>query len=170
MVAMIRLLRPEDAQRYYELRLEALKENPEAFAASYEETIKNKTQVIQYRENFQSNVSYNFGAFKDSKLVGMVTLFPETKEKLKHKATIFAMYVTPSERGKGIGTALLENAIQQAKDLGSIKKINLTVVSINQDAKELYKKYGFKTFGLEEKALIIKNVYYDEEYMSLFLN
>ncbi|WP_010093931.1 GNAT family N-acetyltransferase [Ornithinibacillus scapharcae] len=166
---MIRLLEPGDAKQYYELRLEALKENPEAFAQSYEEIIQNKLVVEQYEEKFRLGASYNFGAFKDGKLVGMVTLSPESKTKLKHKANIFAMYVTPNERGKGIAEALLEKAIQQARNMGGIKKINLTVVSINLGAKALYKKYGFKTFGIEEKALLIKNVYYDEEYMSLFL-
>lgn len=166
---MIRLLEPGDAQQYMELRLEGLKENPEAFATSYEEVVQNKNAVQQFEENLRLATSYNLGAFEDGRLIGMVTLFPETKEKLKHKATLFAMYVTPVKRGKGIAAALLEKTIQQARDIKGIKKINLSVVSINQGAKSLYKKYGFETFGVEEKALKIKNVYYDEEYMSLFL-
>ena len=167
---MIRLLEPSDAKHYFELRLEALKENPEAFATSYEEVISKPNPVEQYEKSFAQTNQYNFGAFKDEKLIGMVTLLPETKEKLKHKANIFAMYVTPGQRGNGLGRALLGAAIKQAHKMEGISKVNLTVVSINHSAKGLYQKFGFKSYGLEEKALKVKNVYFDEEYMSLSLN
>ncbi|MBC5636495.1 GNAT family N-acetyltransferase [Ornithinibacillus sp. BX22] len=163
---MIRLLEPADAKLYAELRLEALQENPEAFSASFEEE---KDRPIQhYEERFQQK-HYNFGAFDEGKLVGVVSLVPETKLKLKHKANIFAVYVTPSHRGKGVGKALLEAAINQAKQIEGITRINIAVVSVNHEAKALYKRLGFETFGIEEKALKVKNVYLDEEYMVLTL-
>ncbi|WP_096273536.1 GNAT family N-acetyltransferase [Paucisalibacillus globulus] len=167
---MIRLLKPMDAEQYFELRLEALKENPEAFATSYEEVISKPNPVEQYKKTFGLANQYNFGAFENEKLIGMVTLLPETMDKLKHKANIFAMYVTPEKRGSGIGKALLEAAITQARKIDGITKINLTVVSINYGAKGLYQSFGFESYGLEEKALKVKNVYFDEEYMSLSLD
>ena len=167
---MIRLLEPTDAYQYFELRLEALIENPEAFATSYEEVINKPNSIEQYEQSFAQANHYNFGAFDNEKLIGMVTLLPETKEKLKHKANIFAMYVTPGQRGNGVGKALLEAAITQARKSDGITRVNLTVVSINHGAKRLYQKFGFESFGLEEKALKIKNVYFDEEYMSLSLD
>jgi RimJ/RimL family protein N-acetyltransferase len=166
---MIRLLKPTDAEQYYELRLEALKENPEAFAASYEEELNKSNPIQLYEERFSSPSHYNFGAFEGEKLIGMVSLVPETRDKLKHKANIFAMYVTPTYRGKDIGKGLLETAINQAKEIEGLITVNLTVVSVNHGAKALYRKFGFETFGLEEKALKVKNVYFDEEYMSLAL-
>ncbi|GGA85116.1 GNAT family N-acetyltransferase [Ornithinibacillus halotolerans] len=167
---MIRLLQPSDAEQYYALRLEALQENPEAFATSYEEVIRNKDAIKQYEKSFAQKNFYTFGAFEDEKLIGMITLLPESKEKLKHKANIFAMYVTPSFREKGIGYGLLDAAIKKARELDRIISINLTVVSINHGAKALYNKFGFQTFGLEERALKINNVYFDEEYMTLSLD
>jgi ribosomal protein S18 acetylase RimI-like enzyme len=167
---MIRLLKPTDAKQYFELRLEALKENPEAFSTSYIEVINKPNPVQQYESSFGQANHYNFGAFENDKLIGMVTLLPESKEKLKHKANIVAMYVTPSQRGKGIGNALLDKAIKQAYQLEGVIKINLGVVSINYGAKALYKKFGFESYGLEEKAIKVKNVFLDEEYMSLSLD
>jgi ribosomal protein S18 acetylase RimI-like enzyme len=167
---MIRLLDQTDAKKYLELRLEALKENPEAFATSYDEVISKANPLEEFEKSFAQANQYNFGAFKDEKLIGMVTLLPETKVKLKHKANIFAMYVTPDERGNGLGKALLDAAIKQARAIEGISRVNLSVVSINHDAKGLYQKFGFKSYGLEEKALKVKNVYFDEEYMSLSLN
>jgi RimJ/RimL family protein N-acetyltransferase len=51
----------------------------------------------------------------------------------------------------------------------TIEILNLTVVTINERAKKLYTKLGFKAFGMEEKALKINGNYYDEEYMALLL-
>lgn len=167
---MIRLLGPADAKEYLELRLEALKENPEAFSSSYEEVVNRPNPVAQYEKSFGLADQYNFGAFENDRLIGMVTLLPETKEKLKHKANIVAMYVTPSQRGKGLGSALLSEAIKQADKLEGITKINLSVVSINYGAKALYKKFGFESYGLEEKAIRVNNVFLDEDYMSLSLD
>ncbi|WP_047979793.1 GNAT family N-acetyltransferase [Ornithinibacillus contaminans] len=166
---MIRLLEPKDAIQYFLLRKEALTENPEAFATTYEELMTGANPEEAYKKSIESGESYTFGAFEEEKLVGVVTMVPENKEKLKHKATIVGMYVTPTKRGNGIGKALMEAAISKAKELGDVVKLNLTVVSINDEAKALYTKIGFETYGLEEKALKMKNVYFDEEYMTLFL-
>ncbi|MGF7013625.1 N-acetyltransferase family protein [Ornithinibacillus bavariensis] len=167
---IIRLLEPNDAKEYYDLRLEALQVNPEAFSTSFEEVITSPNIVEHYEKSFRQTNTYNFGAFQENKMIGMVTLFPETKEKLKHKASIFAMYVKPAYRGQGIGKLLLEAALKQAYELGGLSKINLSVVSNNHEAKGLYQRYGFKTFGLEEKALMVNHAFYDEEYMSLWLS
>lgn len=80
------------------------------------------------------------------------------------------MYVTPKKSGYGVGKMLLTEAINKAKEIGDVEKLNLTVVTSNQKAKNLYKNLGFKVFGIEEKALQVKGVYYDEEHMVLFLN
>jgi RimJ/RimL family protein N-acetyltransferase len=166
----IRLLEPSDAESYWVLRLEALKQNPEAFSSSYEEAIQRQNPIEQVAKNLSSEGNYTFGAFESGKLIGVVTLLRERSIKLQHRANIFAMYVTPKKQGIGAGKALLTKAIDQAKIIEVIKKINLTVVSSNVKAKSLYTSLGFEVFGIEEKAIMVNNVYYDEEHMVLFLN
>lgn len=77
------------------------------------------------------------------------------------------MYVTPKKSGFGVGKTLLTEAINKAKEIDGIEKVNLTVVTSNQKAKNLYKNLGFKVFGLEKRALKVNDVYYDEEHMVL---
>lgn len=167
----IRLLKPSDAKSYWDLRLEALEQSPEAFAVSYEEAIKRENPVESVAKNLTNRVNFTFGAFNNNEeLIGVVTLLQETSLKLKHRANILAMYVSPEIRGLGVGKELLSTAINQAKIIESIEKLNLTVVTTNESAKKLYTKFGFKIFGIEEHALLINNNYYDEEYMVLFLN
>ncbi|RSK26580.1 GNAT family N-acetyltransferase [Bacillus sp. HMF5848] len=162
-------LEPLDAKQYWDLRLEALDQNPEAFATSYEEAIQRENPIDGVAKNLTNEGNFTFGSFKNEELVGVVTLLQETPIKLSHRANILAMYVSPKMRGEGIGEKLLLEAIEQAKSINSIEKINLTVVTTNERAKKLYEKLGFKVFGTEIKALKINENYYDEDYMVLFL-
>ena len=165
----IRLLTPDDAEAYWEMRLEALKNHPEAFATSYEEALERKNPIEQVASRLKGDGDFTFGAFQENSLIGAVTLVQDKIEKMKHRAYIFAMYVKPEHRRTGAGKALIKAAISHAKKIPDIIKINLTVVSSNDKAKGLYSSLGFTTYGTEEKALKVNETYYDEELMVLFL-
>jgi RimJ/RimL family protein N-acetyltransferase len=165
----IRLLTPADAEMYWELRLEALKLNPEAFATSYEEALERKNPIEQVASRLKGEGDFTFGAFQDNKLIGNVTLVQDKITKMKHRAFVLAMYVNPENRRTGAGKALVSAAIDHARTIPEIIKLNLTVVSSNEKAKKLYSSLGFKTYGTEEKALKVNETYYDEELMVLFL-
>ena len=165
----IKLLTPNDASAYWELRLEALQQSSEAFGTSYEEAIQRTNPIVQVENNLRTEGNYTFGAFQQDKLIGMVTLSQESYLKIKHRANIFAMYVSPQARGLGAGKALLMEAINKAKTIEEIEKINLSVVSTNEKARNLYTQLGFKVFGVEEKALKVADTYYDEDHMTLIL-
>lgn len=163
----IRRLRPQDANAYLEIRLEALRTNPEAFASSY---LEERGQTAEkYNERFAADDSFTFGAFNDSALIGVITLISEKMTKLQHRASIVAMYVTPEKRGNGLAKELMKEAIKTAKTIEGIEQIHLTVVSSNAAALGLYASLGFKTYGHEKNALKIDGIYYDEELMVLFL-
>lgn len=163
----IRLLQPLDAEEYFNLRLEALQNNPEAFAASFDE--EKEQPIEKYIMRFQSEESFTFGAFDKEKLVGVVTLIQEKLIKLRHRATIVAMYVSLEKRGMGIGKALLEEVIAKAKEVENVEQVYLTVVSTNEPAKKLYSLMGFECYGTEKRALQLGDDYYDEDLMVLFL-
>lgn len=163
----IKILTIEHADIYRSLRLKALKNNPEAFSSSYEEEVVLPLSVFEKR--LQSTETFIFGAFSDNRLVGTVTLVKESKRKLQHRATIYAMYVSEESRQKGIGKALMVNALEKARNLKTIEQIYLTVVKENKTAKSLYKLSGFQVYALERKALIIDDNYYDEEHMVCFI-
>ncbi|MGA9288461.1 MAG: GNAT family N-acetyltransferase [Anaerobacillus sp.] len=159
----VRRLTPEDAEAYWELRLEALKKNPEAFASSYEEAIQKDDPIKSTARNMATGVT--FGAFEDDALIGVITFVRGSGIKVRHKADLFAVYVTPGKRGKGAGRALLSRALEHAKSQDALIKLSVSVVSTNERAKHLYKSYGFKTVYIEEKALYVQGMFLNEEQM-----
>ncbi|GAA0303600.1 RimJ/RimL family protein N-acetyltransferase [Gracilibacillus halotolerans] len=164
----IRKLISADADEYFSLRLEALQDSPTAFATTYEEE-KNQS-AEKYKLSFNNSTqATTIGAFKDSQLVGVVTLVKEQHMKLSHRVNLVAMYVKPEERGRGLGKELILTAIEYAKNLGGIEQIYLSVLATNVFAKKLYVSCGFEIFGNDKRALKFNNTYYDEELMVLFL-
>ena len=164
----VRRLTVEDAEYYRKMRLQALKEHPEAFSSSYEEEGQYSLDV--YKDRFQSNNSLTLGAFEKGVLIGTVTLLVENKLKLRHRASIVAMYVAPKYRKKRVGHTLMTEAIKIAKEKNGIEQIYLSVEAMNTPAKKLYSSFGFEVYGLEKRALKIGDNYFDEEHMVLFLS
>ncbi|HDR7794439.1 TPA: GNAT family N-acetyltransferase [Bacillus luti] len=166
---MIRLLTKVDAKQYWELRLQALQINSEAFLTTYEEAIRQEKPLERVASNLSSNSSFTFGAFnKENHLVGVVTLLTEEKEVCKHKGHIVAMYVDAEHRRNSLARDLIRKAIERAREM-KLEQLNLGVVSTNEAAKRLYESIGFKTYGIEKRAFKKNGVYSDDEYMVLFL-
>jgi ribosomal protein S18 acetylase RimI-like enzyme len=162
-----RILNGNDADAYQKIRLEGLKNSPEAFGSSYEE--EQLYPIDLYKSRLESDTAFTFGVFEKEELAGVVTLVKETKVKLKHKASIYAMYVSPDYRGRGIGKKLMAEVVKKAQAFDDTEQLHLSVVSTNPLAKQLYTSFGFTVYGHEKRALKADGIYYDEDHMVLFL-
>jgi ribosomal protein S18 acetylase RimI-like enzyme len=157
----IRLLTETDCLSWKTLRLEALKNVPEAFGSSYEE------ESLWADERFQMTLQQNyiFGAFIDTELVASSAFFTLNNIKTKHKGVIWGVYVKPNYRKIGIAATLLQTLIQHAKQ--HVIQLHLSVTAHNLAAIKFYEKFGFKIYGTEPNALKIDNVFFDEHLMVL---
>jgi cyclohexyl-isocyanide hydratase len=115
--------------------------------------------------------SFTLGAYSDNELVGVVSFTHDggDREKLRHKGILFRMYVSKDFRGQGIAKKLIEKLIERVKQISNIEQINLTVIANNDNAKKLYEKFDFVTFGSESNAIKWKGKYFNEDLMTLKL-
>jgi ribosomal protein S18 acetylase RimI-like enzyme len=168
---MIRPLSADDAAAYREVRLRGLREDPTAFGSSYaEERERSLEEVVDRIAPPREVGRFSLGAFVDRKLVGVLGLGGDRRAKTRHCAEIWGMYVLPEHRQKGIGRALMVEAITHARSLDGVRQIKLTVTATNTAARELYRSMGFICFGTEPDALFIEDRFYDEEYYLLRLD
>ncbi|HZE81975.1 MAG TPA: GNAT family N-acetyltransferase [Candidatus Polarisedimenticolia bacterium] len=165
----LRLLTADDAEAFWHLRLEALRNDPASFADSAEEHLT--TTVATARERLSNNDSLrNFvvGMFEEGKLAATGGFYRYSHNKERHKGHIWGVYVRPESRGKGVASALMKEIVSRARAIGGLEQITL-VASANLPAQRLYKALGFESYGVEPHSLKIGNEYVNDVLMVLWL-
>lgn len=82
-------------------------------------------------------------ARQEGQVVGMVNLLYTVSTALGGRVALLEdMVVSPDARGSGVGSRLLEQAIQSAKSEGC-KRITLLTDKTNESAQRFYQKHGF---------------------------
>lgn len=165
----IRLLNETDAPAFQTVRLRSLREHPEAFSASWEdEPTRSIEQVTAQLHDNPPNTS-TFGAFVDDALVGIVSLQRFGRPKVRHKAIVGGMYVVPEARGSGIGRALLDATLAQARIMEGVEDVSLAVTRGNVRAASLPLAAGFVPWGVEPRYINVNGQFFDIEWMMLHL-
>jgi RimJ/RimL family protein N-acetyltransferase len=162
----IRPLVPADAALYRAMRLRGLREHPEAFTSSYEEDSQQPLQVAEMR--LASQRTSFWGAFRGRELCGAVGLEREGRAKVLHRAKVVGMYVIPEAAGQGAGAQLLQALLGGARAEG-LQSLVLTVTDGNDAARRLYERCGFRSFGIEPRAIKVGPHYYAKNHMVLDL-
>ncbi|MFI4921941.1 MAG: GNAT family N-acetyltransferase, partial [Gammaproteobacteria bacterium] len=124
-----------------------------------------ETIALRFRDAPETTL--NLGAFEDGKLVGTVTFMREAGHKERHKGRIYAVYVSPAHRRKGIAKALLTRLLETAKQDRSLEQVLISVATRQTAACELYRSFGFRTYGTEPHAMKVGGAYIDEDHMIL---
>jgi GNAT superfamily N-acetyltransferase len=87
-------------------------------------------------------------ARQDNQVVGMVNLLYTVSTSLGDRVALLEdIVVSPHARGTGVGSRLLEHAIQLAR-LGGCKRITLLTDRTNESAQRFYQKHGFGFSGM----------------------
>jgi len=100
-----------------------------------------------------------FVAIHEDKVVGWCDITPNERAFFTHRGTL-GMGVHPNHRGSGIGSALLNAALEHARSIG-LEQVELEVFASNQTAIRLYKRSGFILEGTRHNACKYDGVYQD---------
>lgn len=106
-------------------------------------------------------------ALRGDRIVGTVTRYPDWRGAQQDASAVRVLAVPPDERGTGVGRALMEHCIAQARDEGKDRLV-LAVSPEMEEARDLYDRLGFRRDpGLDhEPAPGVRSTGYSLELMA----
>lgn len=167
---------PAELGAFKSLRDEGLRLHPEAFDADIdtEQARPPESYIGRLGLNEPLGGSFLIGAWLNGTMVGMAGMERNSLPKLRHSAELNSMMVRPTHGGRGIGLALVEECLAQARRASGLELITLRVSTANQAAVRLYERAGFKHCGVVPRAVRLidaygKPVYIDRLTMTMLL-
>lgn len=162
----VRRLEPADAVPYRALMLAAYAQHPDAFTSSAtERAALPLSWWIARLDASPAAGQIVLGAFDGERLVGAAGLEFESREKARHKASLFGMYVAADVRQGGVGRQLVEAALAQAAARDGVRLVQLTVTEGNLAAQSIYARCGFQVFGVEPYAVALGGAFLSKVHM-----
>jgi len=112
---------------------------------------------------------HRFVAEINGRVVGQITLKQETHPRLSHTGAI-GMAVHVDYWGQGIGTALMQKAVDLADNWLNLCRVELDVFTDNAAAIHLYEKFGFEIEATKRKEAFGYGRYRDIYHMARLRN
>lgn len=86
-----------------------------------------------------------------------------------HVLLVGGLGVDPAAQGRGVGRALMEAAVDEARARGA-RKLALRVLGGNATARRLYEGCGFVVEGVLEREYLLDGQYVDDVFMARHLD
>lgn len=155
---------PDRWHEYKELRLEALTNEPQAFAETYEKVCGTTDQEWIRKLSLDDPANIRMIAENDDeKLIGMMTAVRNRDN--NDKALIINVYINKNYRGVGLGKKILNEILDRLNKVEDIKIVELTVNIEQGAAVSIYKSCGFKTTETLKNNINCNGKSYDEYVM-----
>ena len=90
-------------------------------------------------------------ALLNDKIAGIVNITADQRQRVRHIGDLFIV-IGKRYWNNGLGSFLLEEAIEWAQASGILRRLQLTVQTRNQAAVHLYQKHGFVIEGRQERG------------------
>lgn len=129
-------------------------------------TVEDEKEHIK-RINNDSNSLMILGVINDN-IVSVAQITSSNRKRIAHNAEV-SISVKKELWRRGIGSILMGELINFAKDGGRIKNISLGVKEDNISAIKMYEKLGFVKTGVHKNYFNINDKFYDEMLMELYI-
>jgi ribosomal protein S18 acetylase RimI-like enzyme len=137
----LRTVGPGDWQAMRDIRLDALREAPFAFASTYQREAAFPEQTWQERAGSGNSILAYLPEFGRGP-VGLVASIQHVPDVLE----LVSMWVRPQARGRQVGSALVEAIVERARR-GQLPQVHLWVTESNKPARRLYERCRFSPTG-----------------------
>ncbi|HZY92992.1 MAG TPA: GNAT family N-acetyltransferase [Thermoplasmata archaeon] len=97
------------------------------------------------------------------RLVGLASVHPKGNHVEDRHVGVLAIAVHPDHRQRGVGTALMDRALEGCR--GKFEIVQLTVLATNERALRLYRRCGFEASGTLPRSFKRGGRYFDEVVM-----
>lgn len=165
----VRAIRPDELDAWWDLRLQGLREHPDAFGADYASSAELGPGHLEASTR-DGGISRIFGAIsEDGQIVSQAGVY-HGSGKRSHIATIWGVHTHPHWRGKGLSKALIRLAIDHCRSFPDIRQVHISVNAENAAALAVYTGAGFVAWGREPRALMTESGFHDEIHMAMLLD
>ena len=103
-------------------------------------------------------------AFLNDKIAGIVNITADQRKRVRHIGDLFIV-IGKRYWNNGLGSLLIEEAIEWAQASGILRRLQLTVQTRNQAAVHLYQKHGFVIEGRQERGAYIEEWKFIDVYL-----
>ncbi len=139
----IRRIRVGEGELFRQIRLDAVRESPAAFGATYESMLRRTPESWdeQADGSAQGPDRATFLAFSGGKPVGIMALYRIEEE--SDMGELLQVWVAPKVRGRAVADELTDALFSWAGESG-FRTVVAAVAKENSRALRFYEKYGFK--------------------------
>jgi putative acetyltransferase len=109
---------------------------------------------------------FSLAACADEEIVGQLSLHTFSQRPRRRHVAQLGMAVRDDWQGRGVGTALLQAAIDLADRWLNLSRLELNVFTDNAPAIQLYQKFGFVVEGTHVRYAFRDGAYVDSHSMA----
>lgn len=125
---------------------------------------------MEYREtdewlNERQPGHHRLVAVRKNQVIGSVSLVQPQRPRRMHSGTVGLM-VHPDHWRTGVGTTLMDVVLDLADNWLNLLRVDISVLSNNQAAEQLYNKIGFEHEGIKRSAVFAEGELLDELIMA----
>ena len=157
---IIRKLEPGEGAIFGQIRVEALRTNPESFAAE-------AADYDQFSEKDWEPILTSrtaFVAFDSERPVALASIVGFGLSRLAHRAEVSNVFVSPDYRGTGLSARLWDAVENYARSQG-IQQLELAVNAENTAALRFYERRGYRKIGTIPHGFRHGGRYFDEHLL-----
>jgi GNAT superfamily N-acetyltransferase len=152
----IRRLTPDDWAAFRDIRLEMLRTAPAAFGSTHADwAAKPEGEIREWLCRMHA-----FGLFSGADLWGCAACRVAGGARVRHRASVIAVYLRPAARGQGHTRRLLA-ALAAAARADGVLQLELDVTDTNRAAIAAYERAGFVATGATPRALRLASGFAD---------